>query len=96
MARERMVTRTIESTLVQYLGLNISTRETIEDVTEIAGIVPDNKLLDVVKKDCETDTFKVVTITGTEKRERLFGMREQEFFENAIELDPITRKPIDF
>lgn len=96
MARERMVTRTIESTSVQYLGLNISTRETIEDVTEIAGIVPDNKLLDLVKKDCETDTFKVVTITGTEKRERLFGMREQEFFENAIELDPITRKPIDF
>ena len=92
MARERMVTRTIESVWVDYLAMRISTRETVQDFVEITGAQDDKKLLDLVKREVETDDFKVVTIIGTEKVERLFGMREQDFFRLAEELDPETRK----
>ena len=94
MARERMITRTIESVSVEYLAMRISTRETVQDFIEVTGVQDDKKLLEAVKKEVETADFKVVAIVNSEKVERLFGMREQDFFNIAIELDPETRKPI--
>lgn len=95
MARERMVTRTIETTVCEYIALDIISKETVQDYVEITGITDEKKTLDLVKKEIETDTFKVVAILNTSKHERLFGMKEQEFFNMAVELDPETRKPID-
>ncbi len=95
MARERMITRTIESTKAEYIGMYISTRESIADTIEITGVQDDNKLLDLVKAELETDDFKVVAIVNSKKVERLYGMREQDFFNMAVELDPETRKPLE-
>ena len=95
MAREKMVTRTIEFTHVTLLCMNTETCEVSRE-TEILTYVSNDpeELLKVAQKLYQTDTFKIVKVEEYETFERLFGMTEQVFMENAIELDPTTRKPL--
>lgn len=95
MARERMVTRTIECTLVEFLAVDIVTTNTRKDYTYVTGNVAPEKMLEAVKRLEETDTCKVVAILSQERHDRLYGMKEQDFFSLAIELDPETRKPLN-
>ena len=93
MARERMVTRTITSTTVKVLCCDVTTCETTIQTFRITGETVDKEqLLKAVKKEYETDTFKLVAITETETQEELYGMLESDFIQYAKKLNPATRK----
>lgn len=54
----------------------------------------EEKALKHLRKTVESDDLKIVNIVSIDKTERLYGITEEDFLENAIELDPTTRKPL--
>lgn len=93
MARERMVTRTVKSTKVNVLCLDIERGEA-ENVSAVISGVFDNseKLLKACKKVIETETLKAVSVVEKEEVEQLYGMPEQEFISLATVLPPREAK----
>ena len=94
--REKMVTRTIISSNVEMVTLNLETMQPSITSIELPIDTEDEKLLlKVAKKGYETDTMKIVSVKYLEKREKLYGMTENDFLYYSVELDPITRKPLN-
>lgn len=87
MAKERMVTRTIEVTTYSVMTLNIETAEPLVVDYKITGTVNVDPLKHL-KKLYETDTLKLVAITGEERETALYGMTEQEFIRLAEVMPP--------
>lgn len=93
MARVPMVTRTITTTEVNVMCLDVEKGEPInKDVTVSRTFKDDEKLLKEVKKIVETDTIKAVHIVDKREVETLYGMAEQEFIEHATVLPPREAK----
>lgn len=89
MSRVPMVTRTITTTEVNVMCLDIEKEETInKHVTVSRTLKDDEKLLKEVKKLVETDTIKAVHIVDKREVKTLYGMTEQEFIEHATVLPP--------
>lgn len=96
MARERMITRTINVSIVSAICMDITTVETVIRDFELTGETYNNEsALKELKKLYETDTFKVVAVQTIETIEKMYGMREIDFLKVAQELDPTTRKMLD-
>ena len=96
MARKPMVTRTITTTKVNALCLEVVKCEPCNKVVSLSGTFKDEKsTLKATKELLETDNLKVVHIVDTEEIETLYGMSEQDFVEKAEILDPTTRKPLE-
>lgn len=96
MARKPMVTRTIITTKVTAMCVDITNGETSTATFVLPRIYTDEKkLLKVAKETFETETTKVVHIVDKEEIETLYGMTEQEFIANSKVLDPETRKAIE-
>lgn len=96
MARKPMVTRTIVTTKVTVLGVDVNTAEAFnETYTLPRSYADDKKLLKACKDYFEDDNIKIVQVVNKEEVETLYGMTEQAFIENADMLDPETRKPIN-
>lgn len=88
MARERMVTRTVEQTTAEVMCLNVETAEvTIESYT-IGGTPTESELLKKLRKMYETETFKLVAIQKIETDTLLLGMTEEDFIRHAKVLPP--------
>lgn len=95
MARKRMVTRTIESTKVTTLALDVTTSEPQNKTYNLSGVYDsDAKLLKAVQKAFDTDVLKNVHIVSHETIETIYGMDENAFLAQAVVLDPVTRKPL--
>ena len=93
MARKPMVTRTIITTKVTVLCLDINTAEPFnETVTLPRTYKDDKKLLKSVEEVINTEEVKAVHIVDKKEIETLYGMTEQDFINNAKILDPTTRK----
>lgn len=93
MARLPMVTRTITTTKVNVLCLDIERAEPCNRVITIPRTYKDEEtILKKVKPLLETDTLKVVHVVDTETEETLYGMTEQEFVELAQPLVDRTGK----
>lgn len=93
MARKPMVTRTIITTSVIVLCLDVNSAEPFnETVTLPRTYKDDKKLLKSVEEVINTDTVKAVHIVDKKEIEILYGMTEQDFINNAKVLDPATRK----
>lgn len=93
MARKPMVTRTIITTKVTVLCLDINAAETFnETVTLPRTYKDDKKLLKSVEEVINTEEVKAVHIVDKKEIETLYGMTEQDFINNAKILDPATRK----
>ena len=96
MARARMVTRAIIGTEVKALCFNADENNCVEVTTLVAGVFKsaeklDKKLHSVL--DTDNQTFvKVLTVT---QKSTLYGMSEDKFIENAVELDPATRRMLE-
>lgn len=89
MARERMVARTVELSIVKVMCLNTTTAQVETAAYEIGGGLTDEKaILKAVKKLYETDTYKCVAIQSVEQKEILYGMPESEFIAHATILPP--------
>lgn len=110
MARRAIVTRTVMGTQVTVLGLDTETAEPENRTYILSGTyrkeskdaegkvisssVDEKKLLKDVKKTYDTDIFQNVKIVSVEPVNKLYGMWEEDFIANAMELDPETRKPL--
>ena len=92
MRKERMITRTITQTTVQFMCIDITTAEVSIVDTKIGGIYTNAELLKTLKKLYETDVFKVVNIESQSTEELLLGMTESDFIKYATVLPPRTKK----
>lgn len=91
MARERMVTRTVELTIAEVMTLDTITAEVRVIAYEIGGGLTDNAaILKAIKKIHETDTFKCVAVQSVSVKEILYGMTETDFIKHAKVLPPRT------
>lgn len=96
MARTRMVTRTINVTVVEAMCVDTQTAEVTVKSLELTGeTFTDEKALKALKKEYETDTFKVVAIQKMEVHEEMYGLKEIDFLKVAQKLDPATRKALE-
>ena len=96
MARKPMVTRTIVTTKVNVLCLDINSAEPFNKVVTLPRTYKDEKkLLKKVEEVVNTDEVKAVHIVLKEEVETLYGMTEQDFITNATILDPVTRKELE-
>lgn len=89
MSRTPMVTRTIVTTKVNVMCLDVEKGEPFNTTVTVPRTYKDAEtLLKKVKPLIETETVKAVHIVDTEEIETLYGMTEQEFIENAKVLPP--------
>lgn len=96
MARKPMVTRTIVTTKVNVLCLDIQSAEPFNKVVTLPRTYKDEKkLLKKVEEVVNTEDVKAVHIVDKEEVETLYGMTEQDFITKATVLDPATRKEIE-
>lgn len=96
MARKPMVTRTIVTTKVNVLCLDIQSAEPFNKVVTLPRTYKDEKkLLKKVEEVINTDAVKAVHVVNKEEVETLYGMTEQDFITSATILDPATRKEIE-
>lgn len=93
MARKPMITRTIITTKVIVLCLDVNSAEPFNETVTLPRTYKDGKkLLKSVEEVINTDTVKAVHIVDKKEIETLYGMTEQDFINNAKILDPATRK----
>lgn len=83
MARVRMVTRTINTTVVHALIVNPITKEVKEDDITLAGTYADSKALDKALSKLNTEESHIVSVYDTKVVSNLYGMTEQEFLASA-------------
>lgn len=96
MARTPMVTRTIQTTKVVALCVNISSAQTSEKEYVLPGTFKDDlHILKALAKLVNDDNNKVVHIIHAEVYETLYGMSENDFIANAKVLPPRTVKESD-
>ena len=96
MARIRMITRTINVTVIEAMCVNTLTAEVTIKKLELTGeTFTEDKALKELKKEYETDTFKVVAIQKMEVHEEMYGLKEIDFLKVAQKLDPTTRKALE-
>lgn len=90
MARERMVTRTVNYTEVEVLAVNVKTHEVQDKTINLSGDCMDvkpEKVLSAVNYQLEAD-FKAVNINKMTVKEQLYGMPEVDFIKLAKVLPP--------
>lgn len=91
--RESMVTRTVLGTKVTALVMDTNTCEPSNATYEIGGQhTNDEKLLNKVRKEYDTEDFKIVKILAVEPFERRYGMKESDFIASAIVLEPLPKR----
>lgn len=89
MARERMVTRTVEVTVAEVMCIDVTTAEVTVVSYDISGKFSTKEdILKSLKKAYESDTYKVVNVQSTETKEILYGMPEIDFIRMAKVLPP--------
>lgn len=89
MARIRMVTRTVKSTVATVMCLDTQAAQAVNKDYEISGVYPDSeKLLKALQAEYETETLKLVHIVSSFEAEQLYGMPENEFMMYAKKLPP--------
>lgn len=89
MARAPQVTRTIQTTEVNVLCLDINKGEPFNQKVVLPRTYKDEKhMLKAVEKMMNTDTVKAVHIVDSTVKETLYGMSEQDFITFAKVLPP--------
>ena len=83
MARERMITRTIKSADVDVMTIDTTTAEVRVIPFTVEPQENEEKYLKVLRKEHETESFKLVKVESIEIYEGLYGMTEKEFKQHA-------------
>lgn len=92
MARERMVTRTVNQTVAEVMTLNVVTCEVQLQSFTISGVLTGDELLKKLQTLYQTDELKLVHVNKSEVNEVLYGMTEDEFIRLSKVLPPRTGK----
>lgn len=88
MARQRMVTRTVEVNKYSVMTLNTKTAEVrVIDYT-LGSLDKNADAMKILKKAYETDTLKLCAITEHTSETLLYAMPEEEFIAKAKILPP--------
>lgn len=88
MARERMITRTIEGINAEIMGIDTVNNMVTNTSYHFTGIFKnDDEILARAKADT-VDSFIPVKVVSTMKTEKLYGMSEADFMKYAKELPP--------
>ena len=89
MPRVPQVTRTIQTTKVTALCVDVVEQKTFESEYILSGTYKDDKhLFKALEKVANDDTHKVAHILHTEVIETLYGMTEQDFIKYAKPMPP--------
>lgn len=94
MARVPVITRTITTTKVEMLAVNLTSKstETVE-VTLPRTYKDEQAMLKMANKRNENSTIKFVAVTGTPAVEsKRWGMTEEEFIDKGHEFPPYKSK----
>lgn len=93
MIKEKMVTRTLESTVFTVMTVNTE-NNSVENVTVTLMSVKSMKEADVLKEVANglPSNHLFVKIISTETHERLYGMTEAEFIKHATILPDRVKK----
>lgn len=83
MARQRVVTRTVNETVVLAMVCNITEGTVVNKTLSLGGNVAQGTELKVAQKKYDSDTQKVVAIVSSEVNEIIYGMTEEEFLLHA-------------
>lgn len=87
--RKRMVTRTVTTTEVELLCLNIVTAEPFNETAIIPGTYTSNeKILKVLRPVIDTKETKIVSVSRVEIKHTLYGMSEADFIKLAEVMPP--------
>lgn len=85
----KMITRTVIKTDAELLCMNVSEGKAETRHFEIGGHYESkDQLLKKCQKAFDTETFKVVAVTGYTEQEVLLGMSEEDFIRNAVVMPP--------
>lgn len=96
MARARMVTRAIIGTQVKALCFDAEQNNCIEQTVLIAGVFKnEEKLAKKLHDVLDNDRVSFVRVLSATQKSTLYGMSEDKFIENAVELDPATRRMLE-
>lgn len=88
MARQPMVTRTIQTTHVTVFCVNTETRDTFEQIFTLPRTYKnDEKMMKVLEKFLTGEPIKPISIISSEVKEAIYGMTEAEFIQNAHEME---------
>lgn len=96
--RKRMVTRTVTTTEVELLCLNILTAEPFNETAVIPGTYTSNeKILKVLRPVLDTKETKIVSVSRAEIKHTLYGMSESDFIKLAEVMPPRKKsdEPLD-
>lgn len=89
MPRKPMVTRTIETTTVTAICIDLAAEQPYEIVYILSGRYRNNGCVQkALENEINDDTHKVVHIKEVTVQSGLFGMTEQEFIKVAHPLPP--------
>ena len=89
MARQPQVTRTITTTKVNVLCLNIKEETPFNKEVILPRTYKDEQhLMKQIKKVVDNEDIKAVHVVSSEVQETLYGMSEQKFIELADVLPP--------
>lgn len=92
--REPMITRTITTTKVVALGMDVETCESGNKVFILPRTYKDEKaIMKELEKCTEENNFKCVKVVDTEVFETLYGMTEKEFIQLAKKLPSRSKGP---
>lgn len=94
MKTNQYFSRSIKSTRVVCMVVDTETAEVLNKTFIISQLPKsEEKLLSNIRKEYETDSEKIVSVVSKHPIEKLMGITYEQFFENAVELNPKTHKP---
>lgn len=89
MARIPSVTRTIQTTDITVMCVDVTTAEVSNKTLTLPRTFKDESaMLKAAKKAGETDTCKIVQVVAHKVNEQLYGMTEADFIKYAHPLPP--------
>lgn len=88
-----LITRSKASLEIKVMVANTDTKS-VESVTKVIGKVDEKKYQKELEKVLPSN-LKFVAVEEVKEVTKLYGLEEAKFLSEAIELDPVTRKPLD-
>lgn len=84
----KMITRTFRTQEVTVMTMDVTTNATEAKNLTLPHVLPDNdKILKAAKKKLDTDTLKVVYVIGSEVKEQLRGVDEEQFLAISVPVE---------
>ena len=86
--KEKMITRTLWTSTVTYMTVDINSATVASLTSTIVGKHNSDTAMPVLKSMVETETIKVVSVINVTVEEGLYGLTESEFLAHAVKLPP--------